>query len=46
MKNTYTKTETRISCPFPQVNGLHGETDKFSAKDRLMRMSGAYSTGV
>jgi hypothetical protein len=28
MKNTYTKTEIRISCPFPQVNGPEDKKDK------------------
>jgi hypothetical protein len=28
MKNTYTKTEIRISCPFPQVNGPQAKKDK------------------
>lgn len=35
MKNTYTKTEIRISCLLPQVNGPDSKKDKKLGKNQV-----------
>jgi hypothetical protein len=41
MKNTYTKTEIRISCPFPQVNGPEDKKDKIWVKIQMSQKRAA-----